>query len=395
MSGMRVVLLVADGLQAAAIGPYGNDWIDTPHLNEFANKAVVFDSHFADLPVTSDPSTIRRLRHAFGGLSTDAGDWFEFVRDAKVVTNWIKADIQSQAASSQYQNEAIDRFLKCENGVTGIECVGLTPPWSISEEILTASFQDWDLNDEPEPMVDPQPGLIDVDDDIARESLQRTYAAAVLQFDQWIGDLMSRLSNDDLVILTAGVGQNLGEHGLVGEELPWLHEELVHLPLIVRLPKLQQAGRRVGHLTQSIDIGPTVMKAVGISPPNNAHGVDLLPLCRGAAAIREYVCSARQIGDRAEFAIQTMHEKLLVPQGDPNRRSMYFVKPDDRYDAADLLQANQERAEALEKVLFAYVAASQQPGPLDRPALPQPEISHADGETGRREHEPSQGASGL
>src|SRR5271167_154928 len=47
---MRLLLLVLRGLQAGAVGPYGNRWIDTPTLDALAAGGVVFDWHLAAHP---------------------------------------------------------------------------------------------------------------------------------------------------------------------------------------------------------------------------------------------------------------------------------------------------------------------------------------------------------
>jgi hypothetical protein len=72
-----------------------------------------------------------------------------------------------------------------------------------------------------------------------------------------------------------------------------------------------------------------------------------------------------------EFALQTPEEKIIVPHGDADRLPMYFVKPDDRWEVNNLRQSDLERAEALEKTLHEYLAASRQPGPLRVPCLPE------------------------
>src|SRR5438067_6603747 len=53
---MQIQVRLADGLQVAALGPYGNDWIATPNLDRLATQTVVFDQHFADFPGKSDPA---------------------------------------------------------------------------------------------------------------------------------------------------------------------------------------------------------------------------------------------------------------------------------------------------------------------------------------------------
>src|SRR5262245_4860328 len=61
MPDMRITVIVADGLQVAALGPYGNEWIATPPLNRLPTQAVVFDQHVTDVP----GGAWDRARHAF------------------------------------------------------------------------------------------------------------------------------------------------------------------------------------------------------------------------------------------------------------------------------------------------------------------------------------------
>lgn len=43
-----VIVICANGLQAAFLGAYGNPWIHTPNLDRLAAFGMVFDSHYAD-----------------------------------------------------------------------------------------------------------------------------------------------------------------------------------------------------------------------------------------------------------------------------------------------------------------------------------------------------------
>src|SRR5262249_36958033 len=52
---MNVLVVTARGLQAGALGPYGNPWIDTPALDALAAEGVVFDWHFADAADAAGP----------------------------------------------------------------------------------------------------------------------------------------------------------------------------------------------------------------------------------------------------------------------------------------------------------------------------------------------------
>jgi arylsulfatase A-like enzyme len=335
---MNVVLILADGLQVAALGAYGNEWIATPNLDHLAGDSVVFDQHFADVPAQSP----LHGRHAFPALARPEDDF-------------------------------------APAGLRIIELPSLRPPWNAPAELLAEQFEDWESDEEPEPWLDPQPQRLGPGDEIAFARLQRTYSAVVRQFDEQLGKILRERMADDLLILTCGRGQNLGEHGLIGDFRPWLHEEMVHLPLVIHMPGSEQAGRRVAHLTQSVDLAPTILDAQGLAKPDDWHGQSLLPLCRGDGPVRPYLCMGMKTDDVTEFALQTADLKIImpkeVPPGDLLRGPMFFVKPDDRWEVNNLWQPNIDYAEQLEQTLQKYVEASRQPGPLPVPPLPQLEGS--------------------
>src|SRR5262249_57153350 len=119
-----------------------------------------------------------------------------------------------------------------------------------------------------EPLPDPAPGPINTEDDELFLRLRYSSAGAVAYLDAGLELLLNHLRQQNLLdgltlIITSDHGLPLGEHGIVGNVRPWLHEELVHLPLIVRLPGKARAGRRVGALTQSVDLMPTLLDLFG------------------------------------------------------------------------------------------------------------------------------------
>lgn len=351
---MNVVVIVANGLRPSEMGPYGNEWLPTPHLDRLAAESIVFDQHFLD-----------RSPFAFHARADSA---------ANSPVAWPR-----QVEFIAYPN--------------------LLPPWDPPENLLEEQFEDWEFEEEPEPWLDPLPGRIDSADQIAMERLRRTYAASVRQFDDWLGEFLDQSNDRDLLMLTSLRGQHLCEHGIVGDYRPWLYEEFVHLPLIVRLPRRGQAGRRVWHLTQSVDIMPTVFDALQSPIAESSHGKSLLPLCRGAGPIRDYIVMSHSLGEASELALQAPEVKVILPTklppDDPPRTPMFFVKPDDRWDVNDLRQQNLDYAEQMERTILEFVAAAERPGPLVAPSLPQRELTHADGETGGRKHDGPESEGGV
>ena len=45
---MNVIVVACNSLHLGFLGPYGNGWIETPHLDRLAAEGVVFDHHFPE-----------------------------------------------------------------------------------------------------------------------------------------------------------------------------------------------------------------------------------------------------------------------------------------------------------------------------------------------------------
>ncbi len=210
-------------------------------------------------------------------------------------------------------------------------------------------------------LIDVPPGAVgDVLSEEELLRLRRTYAGAVTLADKYFGILMDGLAamgrmDDTLVVFTSDQGEPLGEHGFVRRFRPWLHEELVHTPLIVRMPGAQFGGTRRQAIVQAVDLMPTIASALGVTLPDDAptvHGHDLLPLIRSERTkIRDYACMGM---DGEELAIRTHYWHLTVPLVvDPEepRNPELYRKPEDRWEQNDVIEQHREVAEHLELVL--------------------------------------------
>ncbi len=169
-----------------------------------------------------------------------------------------------------------------------------------------------------------------------------------------------------LVILTAGSGLPLAEHGVIGLPYPWTYEELVHLPLVMRLPHAENAGLRLDALTQPVDLFPTLLEFLGLVPPPS-HGRSLWPLVRSEVEqVRAQACSGVRAGGNIEWALRTRDWAFLLPvraaDGTLGEAQLY-VKPDDRWEVNDVRQHHLELMDAFEKTLREVAAATQKNGP--------------------------------
>jgi arylsulfatase A-like enzyme len=211
-----------------------------------------------------------------------------------------------------------------------------------------------------EPFSDPPVGPFDRTDLLAWEWLHSTFAAVVTTLDAELGKAFEMFRERGLDqtatwLVTSDFGHPLGEHGQVGMHRPWLHEELVHLPLIVRLPGTAEAGRRVFAFSQPADVAATLLDLFGVVVPV-MDGFSLLPLAHGQVEkLREDVRSALELEGVRELALRTNEWALLLPitppSDDPPREPILFQKPDDLREVNDMRARNIETADELEAAL--------------------------------------------
>jgi arylsulfatase A-like enzyme len=146
------------------------------------------------------------------------------------------------------------------------------------------------------------PGARASDTDLSKRMLRRMrqlYAAEVTLVDVWLGHFLDRLENlgladNTLVVLVSDHGVLLGERGWVGKRYSEMHDELTHVPLLMRHPSRRGRGRSSNYFASTHDVGPTVLSVLGVDRPRGMNGADLSPLFRGRAprAKRSYRTSA-------------------------------------------------------------------------------------------------------
>lgn len=134
--------------------------------------------------------------------------------------------------------------------------------------------------------------------------------------DSWIAKIRAELEaagvlDDTIVVVTSDHGTEFFEHGDKGHRKT-LHDEVVHIPLVVRWPKALPAGGRVRAQTRSIDVGPTLLELAGLPPATDVVGASLLPLVRDPAgqAPRRAVLELASLG-LTQRAVRTNEWKLV------------------------------------------------------------------------------------
>ena len=119
--------------------------------------------------------------------------------------------------------------------------------------------------------------------------LRDRYDESIRYVDHYIGTFLDELKkrglyDDAVVVITADHGESFtkgyGEHGG-----PLLHDELVRVPLFIKVPG-QRTQRRVSAPTESVDIKPTLLELAGLPGAQHGEGISLLPLMHGKSIDR-------------------------------------------------------------------------------------------------------------
>ncbi len=114
------------------------------------------------------------------------------------------------------------------------------------------------------------------------------YMGLVKQIDDHLGRLFQYLEesgrmDDTLIVFTSDHGDFLGDHWLGEKEL--FYEESARVPMIVYDPDPAAdatRGTRDNRFVEAIDLVPTFLDGVGVTPPSHIiEGRSLLPLIRG------------------------------------------------------------------------------------------------------------------
>jgi arylsulfatase A-like enzyme len=109
--------------------------------------------------------------------------------------------------------------------------------------------------------------------------LKDRYDESIREVDFHVGraieTLKETLGQNTAFIITADHGESFG-HGYGAHMGPMLYEDLVHIPLILHLPKDERAGTRLSAPASQIDLAPTIATIAGMVPDPSWEGRSLL-----------------------------------------------------------------------------------------------------------------------
>lgn len=327
-SDCNVILISVDTLRADHLSLYGYPRPTTPHLEEFARDAAVFENayHSGGGTLPSHLSILTSLYPMTHGVTHKNTlslheDWTtlsEALRDAGYATaafvdgGWMRAkfgfaqgfDVFDDAAGGfsrilpkaenwlqQHDDEKFFLFLHTYDAHSKqrrpYDCPGDYPlRYAKDLDVEFDGCKDGRCATELFQWVNAEvrEGRLNASEYFSPEEVDyfsSLYDGCINYVDDQLHGFFQLLREQglydrSLIIVTSDHGEEFLERGMF-THYQGGYEELAHIPMLLKLPSSPVKGARVPHLAATVDLMPTALQVVGVPQPGQVQGVSLLP----------------------------------------------------------------------------------------------------------------------
>ena len=174
-------------------------------------------------------------------------------------------------------------------------------------------------------------------------ALLALYDAEIREQDRILGELFNKLKElniyeKSIIILTTDHGEELLDHNGIGHASTWknslLYDELIHIPLIIRIPGSKYKSAKIDSFVEQVDILPTFLDYFNLNyNKDKFDGKSFKPLLTGEGSwCKNYVFAAstpcgwqckEQEYKRYIYSLRTKQYKLILDKS-PNNSKFYL-----------------------------------------------------------------------
>lgn len=292
----NVILITLDTVRADRMGFLGSKRGLTPHLDELAAQSAVFEHAYSQAPITPVshatiltgtfpqyhgirnfgdrlPSSVPFLPDILHAQGYHTGAFVgSIILDPKngFASGFERGfDVYNAGFHRQKTGERREASMQRRGEVT----LGLVLQWLGQQQggPFFLWFHLWDAHDPYNP---PEP--------FRSRFPNAPYNGGIAYVDDIVGKLLDYLRSQGLydnalIAVAADHGESLGEHGELTHSI-FLYDATIHVPLLLKLPGHRLEGKHVGATASLVDLAPTLLDALGQTPPPAMQGASLLPL---------------------------------------------------------------------------------------------------------------------
>jgi len=162
---------------------------------------------------------------------------------------------------------------------------------------------------------------------LAYQEYLKRYLRCVKGVDDNVKRLFACLEKENLmhntiIIYTGDQGFMLGEHDYIDKR--WMYEESMRMPLLIRYPKMIQAGTKTKAIVNNTDFAPTIIDLAGGKVPDYMQGNSFKYILKHgkeplgwqqSTYYRYWMHMAHRHANPAHFGIRTKNYKLIFFYG--------------------------------------------------------------------------------
>ena len=271
----NVILISIDTLRADRLPLYGYEEIETPALDSFAADGIVFDKAYSQCPLTfpSHATILTGLRPTEHGVRDNLSYRFErgmetiatvLKREGYRTSGFVSSMVLGKRTGICGDFDIYDSDMIIDGEVyperSGTETIARATRWLETRD-QTPFFLFLHLYEPHAPYEPPEP---------FRSLYEDPYDGEIAHVDRLLGNFFQYLKklgvyDDSLIVLLSDHGEGLGDHG-EDEHGIFLYREVLHVPLIFKLPGNAHSGERNSRVCGLVDIKPTVLSLFGMDP---------------------------------------------------------------------------------------------------------------------------------
>jgi len=205
------------------------------------------------------------------------------IHDRRLEEDYFAPRVLREAARWLEENQDADKFFLV------VESFDPHEPWLVPPHYRRMYLQE----EGHEQVVSAYGDVSDLDEALLIRT-QANYSAEVTMCDRWFGYFMESmrvlgLLEDTMVIFTSDHGHSIGDRNYLGKRGYPSGPEVFDVPLMVRFPGAEHAGRRSDMFVMHHDITAAVLEAAGVEPPKPIDGVPFLQdAIEGRASPRDH-----------------------------------------------------------------------------------------------------------
>jgi len=368
----NLLFVSIDTLRADHLGFEGWPRPTSPNLDALAAKSVVFDSAQSasswTLPsLASLMTSLQASAHGCDQIASRLDPSYttcaEILRDSGYDTAFVASHVFLSAGYGLQQGftHVDTRILQDESAITSPAVTDWGLAW-LENKAAVADGVPWFLWLH---YFDPHaPYLVHegISEPFGTETDLDRYDGEIAFTDQHLGRLFEAFerlgfAENTILVVVADHGEEFGEHGVQGHGYD-LHEEVVRIPLVVRVPGV--APRRVDDVVPTVDVMPTLLELCGARARRELEGESLLPLLAGRSdQAREALSEVRWQFGQDMKSLRQGPWKLIDSRRGQNAAEMLYEKNADRAETANVVADHPETAEAMRTDLRERVETSR------------------------------------